>query len=192
VRRRTRRRPARGPSGRRRRGQDRGASRSSVGCRRSCALLLENVRREQAAVCAPPLPDVDGVVFGSAARSSRPGAPRLACVHGMAVRRCGCSLRTLARRRAGAPPVRLVWRNSRAILRGPRPIPGRGDKITLYRIGNPSAIVDALLWRLAGGNRFLCSSSSRRVSTRRPTSAGAPRLAGGHVVRGIDSRTTRR
>jgi polyphosphate kinase len=91
------------------------------------ALLLENVRREQAAVGAPPLPDVDevdglldlrGLVHLDLPARAKGSYPAFT-----AGRPFGDAGVFDARRResAGAPPVRLLRRNSRAI-----PPRGRG------------------------------------------------------------------
>jgi polyphosphate kinase len=159
------------------------------------ALLLENVRREQAAVGAPPLPDVDEV-------------------DGLLDLRGLVNIDLPARAKASYPPftagrpfgdagvfstlgVRDVLAHhpfdsfGETVVRFLREAAADPDvaaiKITLYRIGNPSAIADALLVAAKAGKAVtvFVELKARFDEEINVGWARALEAAGGHVVRGI-------
>jgi polyphosphate kinase len=159
------------------------------------ALLLENVRREQAAVGAPPLPDVDevdglldlrglihldlparakatyppftaGRPFGDAGVFSTLGARDVLAHHPFDS--FGETVVRFLRDAAADPDVAAI-------------------KITLYRIGTPSAIADALLSAAKAGKSVtvFVELKARFDEEINVGWARALEAAGGHVVRGI-------
>jgi polyphosphate kinase len=160
------------------------------------ALLLENVRREQAAAGAPPLPDVDEIdglldlrglthlELPTRASSSypafAPGRPfaadasvlaEIGSREGLAHHPFDSFAETVVRflREASADP------DVAAI------------KITLYRIGTPSPIADALLAAAKAGKAVTVFVELKARFDEEVNVAWARALeaAGGHVVRGI-------
>jgi len=159
------------------------------------ALLLENVRREQAAVGAPPLPDVDEV-------------DGLLDLRGLA------HLELPARAKASYPPFTagrpfgdagvFATLGARDVL-AHHPFDSFGEtvvrflreaaadpdvaaiKISLYRIGNPSPIADALLSAAKAGKSVtvFIELKARFDEEINVGWARALEAAGGHVVRGI-------
>jgi polyphosphate kinase len=159
------------------------------------ALLLENVRREQAAVGAAPLPDVeeiDGLLdlrglahleltarakasypaftagrpFGDAGVFSTLGAGDVLAHHPFDS--FGETVVRFLREAATDPDVAAI-------------------KITLYRIGNPSPIADALLSAAKAGKSVTVFVELKARFDEEVNVAWARALeaAGGHVVRGI-------
>ncbi len=160
------------------------------------ALLLENVRREQAAAGAPPLPDVDetdglldlrGVThlrFPARADGSYPpfaaGRPFAADATVFAALAAGDVLAHHPFDSFGETVVRF--------LREASADPDvAAIKMTLYRIGTPSPIADALLAAARGGKAVtvFVELKARFDEEVNVGWARALEAAGGHVVRGI-------
>jgi len=160
------------------------------------ALLLENVRREQAAVGAPPLPDVDEVEGLLDLRGlihlepeSMPGASYPAFSPG---RPFAGDTNMFARIAAADVLVHHPFESfADTVVRFVRESAADPDvaaiKITLYRVGNPSPIADALLEAARSGKAVtvFVELKARFDEEVNVGWARALESAGGHVVRGI-------
>ncbi|HEV8448846.1 MAG TPA: polyphosphate kinase 1 [Gemmatimonadaceae bacterium] len=159
------------------------------------ALLLENVRREQAAVGAAPLPDVDEIdgvldLRGLAQIELSPRA-RKSYPPFTAGRPFG-DARAFATLGAGDVLAHHPFDSfGETVVRFVREAAADPDvaaiKITLYRVGNPSAIADALLSAAKAGKSVTVFVEVKARFDEEVNVAWARALeaAGGHVVRGI-------
>jgi polyphosphate kinase len=159
------------------------------------ALLLENVRREQAAVGAPPLPDVDeigglldlrGVTqLELPARASATYPPFLA---GRPFGEASVFSTVSAGDVLAHHPFDSFGETVVRFLREASADPDvAAIKITLYRVGNPSPIADALLAAAKAGKAVtvFVELKARFDEEINVAWARALEAAGGHVVRGI-------
>jgi polyphosphate kinase len=159
------------------------------------ALLLENVRREQAAVGAPPLPDVDevdglldlrGLVHLDLPSRAKGSYPPFTA--GRPFGDAGVFTTLGARDVLAHHPFDSFGETVVRFLREAAADPDvAAIKITLYRIGNPSAIVDALLSAAKAGKSVtvFVELKARFDEEINVGWARALEAAGGHVVRGI-------
>ena len=159
------------------------------------ALLLENVRREQSAVGAPPLPDVDevdglldlrGLVHLDLPARAKGSYP--AFTAGRPFGDAGVFATLGARDVLAHHPFDSFGETVVRFLREAAADPEvAAIKITLYRIGNPSAIVDALLSAAKAGKSVtvFVELKARFDEEINVGWARALEAAGGHVVRGI-------
>lgn len=160
------------------------------------ALLLENVRREQAVAGSPPLPDVDEIDgpldLRGVARLDFPASP-------------GSSYPPFAPGRPFPPDTSVFSTLASRDVLAHHPFESFGDtvvrflreatsdpnvaaiKITLYRIGNPSPVADALLDAAKAGKAVtvFVELKARFDEEINVAWARALEAAGGHVVRGI-------
>jgi len=159
------------------------------------ALLLENVRREQAAVGAPPLPDVDevdglldlrGLVHLDLPARAKASYPPFTA--GRPFGDAGVFATLGARDVLAHHPFESFGETVVRFLREAAADPEvAAIKITLYRIGNPSAIADALLSAAKAGKSVtvFVELKARFDEEINVGWARALEAAGGHVVRGI-------
>jgi polyphosphate kinase len=159
------------------------------------ALLLENVRREQAAVGAPPLPDVDevdglldlrGLVLLDLPSRAKASYPPFTA--GRPFGDAGVFATLGARDVLAHHPFDSFGETVVRFLREAAADPEvAAIKITLYRIGNPSAIADALLSAAKAGKSVtvFVELKARFDEEINVGWARALEAAGGHVVRGI-------
>ncbi len=159
------------------------------------ALLLENVRREQAAVGAPPLPDVDevdglldlrGLVHLDLPARAKASYPPFTA--GRPFGDAGVFATLGARDVLAHHPFDSFGETVVRFLRDAAADPDvAAIKITLYRIGNPSAIADALLSAAKAGKAVtvFVELKARFDEEINVGWARALEAAGGHVVRGI-------
>jgi polyphosphate kinase len=159
------------------------------------ALLLENVRREQAAVGAPPLPDVDevdglldlrGLVLLDLPPRAKASYPPFTA--GRPFGDAGVFATLGARDVLAHHPFDSFGETVVRFLREAAADPEvAAIKITLYRIGNPSAIADALLSAAKAGKSVtvFVELKARFDEEINVGWARALEAAGGHVVRGI-------
>jgi polyphosphate kinase len=159
------------------------------------ALLLENVRREQAAVGAPPLPDVDevdglldlrGLVLLDLPSRAKASYPPFTA--GRPFGDAGVFATLGARDVLAHHPFDSFGETVVRFLREAAADPEvAAIKITLYRIGNPSTIVDALLSAAKAGKSVtvFVELKARFDEEINVGWARALEAAGGHVVRGI-------
>ncbi len=159
------------------------------------ALLLENVRREQAAVGAPPLPDVDevdglldlrGLVLLDLPPRAKASYPPFTA--GRPFGDAGVFATLGARDVLAHHPFDSFGETVVRFLREAAADPEvAAIKITLYRIGNPSAIADALLVAAKAGKSVtvFVELKARFDEEINVGWARALEAAGGHVVRGI-------
>ncbi len=159
------------------------------------ALLLENVRREQSAVGAPPLPDVDevdglldlrGLVLLDLPSRAKASYPPFTA--GRPFGDAGVFATLGARDVLAHHPFDSFGETVVRFLREAAADPEvAAIKITLYRIGNPSAIADALLSAAKAGKSVtvFVEVKARFDEEINVGWARALEAAGGHVVRGI-------
>ncbi len=159
------------------------------------ALLLENVRREQSAVGAPPLPDVDevdglldlrGLVLLDLPSRAKASYPPFTA--GRPFGDAGVFATLGARDVLAHHPFDSFGETVVRFLREAAADPEvAAIKITLYRIGNPSAIADALLSAAKAGKSVtvFVELKARFDEEINVGWARALEAAGGHVVRGI-------
>jgi polyphosphate kinase len=160
------------------------------------ALLLENVRREQAAVGAPLLPDVDEIDglldLRGLQQLDLPSSASLSYPAFAAGRPFGGETSVFATLKAGDTLVHHPFESfGDTVVRFLREASVDPDvaaiKITLYRVGTPSPIADALLEAARSGKAVtvFVELKARFDEEINVGWARALEAAGGHVVRGI-------